>query len=56
MLFRSTGDQQLLELKAKMGLLGPGGGSARQIGKGKDTVHEAEVVEDHDDGPGPTHG
>ncbi|MGH7702641.1 MAG: PspA/IM30 family protein [Gemmatimonadales bacterium] len=53
--YKGTGDQQLLELKAKMGLLGPGGGSARQIGKGKDTVHEAEVVEDHGD-EGPTHG
>ena len=41
-------DQQLLELKAKMGMLGPGGGPAKQIGKGGDTV-EAELVDDEDD-------
>ncbi len=53
--YKGTGDQQLLELKAKMGLLGAGGGSAKQIGKGNETVHEAELVEDRGD-EGPTHG
>ncbi len=46
--YKGAPDQQLLELKAKMGMLGPGGGGARQIGKGGDTV-DAEVVDDDDD-------
>jgi phage shock protein A len=46
--YKGAPDQQLLELKAKMGMLGPGGGGAKQIGKGGDTV-EAEVVDDDDD-------
>jgi phage shock protein A len=45
--YKGAPDQQLLELKAKMGILGPGGGGAKQIGKGGDTV-DAEVVEDDD--------
>ena len=45
--YKGSSDQQLLELKAKMGLLGAGGGgSARQIGAGNETVHDAEFVED----------
>jgi phage shock protein A len=45
-------DQQLLALKNKMGLLGAGSPpSAKQLGKG-DTV-EAELVDDHEEGPGP---
>jgi phage shock protein A len=46
--YKGAPDQQLLELKAKMGMLGPGGGGAKQIGKGGDTV-EAEVVDDDDE-------
>ncbi len=46
--YKGAPDQQLLELKAKMGMLGPGGGPAKQIGKGGDTV-EAELVDDEDD-------
>jgi phage shock protein A len=46
--YKGAPDQQLLELKAKMGMLGPGGGSAKQIGKGGDTV-EAELVDDEDE-------
>ena len=46
--YKGAPDQQLLELKAKMGMLGPGGGGAKQLGKGGDTV-EAEVVDDDDD-------
>ncbi len=46
--YKGAPDQQLLELKARMGLLGPGGPSAaKQLGKGE-TV-EAELVEDHED-------
>ena len=48
--YKGSMDQQLLELKSKMGMLGPGGGqSAKQIGAGE-TVHEAEIVDDHDEG------
>ncbi len=47
--YKGSSDQQLLELKAKMGLIGaPGQGSARQLGKGAETIHDAEVVEDGD--------
>jgi len=46
--YKGSADQQLLELKAKMGLLGPGqGGPARQLGKGE-TV-EAELVEEDEE-------
>ena len=44
--YHGSADQQLLELKAKMGLLGAGGSKeTRQIGKGADDVHDAEVLE-----------
>ena len=44
--YHGSADQQLLELKRKMGLLGAGsGGEARQIGPGGD-VHEAEIEEE----------
>lgn len=47
--YKGNADQQLLELKAKMGLLAaPGGGPAKQIGKGG--VQDAEVLEE-EDGP-----
>lgn len=42
--YKGSADQQLLELKAKMGLITPGGGPAKQLGKGE--AVEAEVVED----------
>ena len=46
--YKGAPDQQLLELKARMGMIGPGGGgAAKQLGKGE-TV-EAELVEDHED-------
>jgi phage shock protein A len=46
--YKGAPDQQLLELKARMGLLGAGGGGpAKQLGKGE-TV-EAELVDDHED-------
>jgi phage shock protein A len=44
--YKGSADQQLLELKAKMGLLGAGGaGGTRQLGKGGEEVHDAEVLE-----------
>jgi phage shock protein A len=46
--YKGSADQQLLELKAKMGLLGAGGrGSAKQLGKGE-TV-EAELVDEEEE-------
>jgi phage shock protein A len=46
--YKGAPDQQLLELKARMGLLGAGsGGPAKQLPKGE-TV-EAELVDDHED-------
>jgi phage shock protein A len=46
--YKGAPDQQLLELKARMGLLGGAGGpSAKQLGKG-DTV-EAEVVDEEEE-------
>lgn len=50
--YKGSSDQQLLELKQKMGMLGAGGGAAaKQIGQGGgagETV-DAEVVDDKDD-------
>ncbi len=47
--YKGAPDQQLLELKSRMGLLGAGGGgAAKQLGKGGETV-EAELVDDHED-------
>jgi phage shock protein A len=50
--YKGTADQQLLDLKAKMGVLKPGE-AAKQIGKGAGTaeVHEAEVLEEPDAKP-----
>jgi phage shock protein A len=46
--YKGAPDQQLLELKARMGLLGAGSsGPTKQLGKGE-TV-EAELVEDHEE-------
>jgi phage shock protein A len=45
--YKGTSDQQLLALKQRMGLLpGASPANARQLGKGADTIHEAEVVEE----------
>ena len=43
--YQGTADQQLLELKAKMGMLGRRQG-AKQLGKGAASVHDAELLED----------
>jgi phage shock protein A len=51
--YKGSSDQQLLELKARMGLLKPGGaGEARQLGRGTggETIHDAEFVEDGEEG------
>jgi phage shock protein A len=45
--YKGSADQQLLELKAKMGMLAPGSGGTKQLGKG-DAV-EAELVDDDED-------
>ena len=43
-------DQQLLELKSKMGMLGAGsGGPAKQLGKGAGEAVEAELVDDEEE-------
>ncbi|HWA14944.1 MAG TPA: PspA/IM30 family protein, partial [Gemmatimonadales bacterium] len=47
--YKGAPDQQLLELKARMGMLGPGGGAgAKQIGKGGHDTVDAELVDDDD--------
>ena len=51
--YHGSSDQQLLELKQKMGVLGAGGTqSAKQIGKGEDVVLDAKVVDDDEKGVG----
>ncbi len=46
--YKGSADQQLLELKTKMGVLGSGGGGpAKQLGKGE--AVEAELVDEDDD-------
>ena len=48
--YKGAPDQQLLELKAKMGMLGAGsGGPAKQLGKGAGEAVEAELVDDEDE-------
>ncbi len=48
--YHGSADQQLLELKAKMGMLGAGSsGDAKRLGKGAETIHDAELVEDDQD-------
>jgi phage shock protein A len=44
--YKGSSDQQLIELKAKMGLLKPGQEKAKQLGKGGETIHDAELLED----------
>ena len=50
--YKGSSDQQLLELKAKMGMLpsGRGGKGSKQLGKGKDDVRDAELIEEGDEG------
>ncbi len=45
--YKGSSDQQLLELKQRMGLLPAGGGEeARRLHKGADDVHDAELIEE----------
>jgi phage shock protein A len=45
--YHGNADQQLLELKQKMGLLGAGSGkNAKRLGKGAEDVQDAEVEEE----------
>ena len=45
--YKGTSDQQLIALKQRMGLLpGSGAGGSRQLGKGAETIREAEIVEE----------
>jgi phage shock protein A len=49
--YKGSADQQLLELKTKMGLIGAGGGAAaKRLGRGDEQVHDAELVEEGDEG------
>jgi phage shock protein A len=47
--YKGSSDQQLLELKTKMGLLPAGGGAqAKQLNRGSQDIHDAELVEEEE--------
>jgi hypothetical protein len=51
--YKGSSDQQLLELKSKMGILGAGRPQgSKQIGTGRAPadVHDAELIEEGDEG------
>jgi phage shock protein A len=49
--YKGSSDQQLLELKTKMGILAPGRGQdSRQLGAGRGDVRDAELIEEGDEG------
>ena len=51
--YKADADTQLLQLKAKMGLIaGPKSQASKQIGAGKGDVYDAELVDDDDQKPG----
>ena len=51
--YKGSSDQQLLELKQRMGLIAPAQGQpTRQLNKGSGDVHDAELVEEGDEGSG----
>jgi phage shock protein A len=52
--YKGSSDQQLLELKTKMGILSPGRDKqgSRQLRPGKDDVQDAELIEEGDEGKG----
>jgi phage shock protein A len=49
--YKGSSDQQLLALKQRMGLL-PGGGAGqnRQLNRGAEDIHDAEVIEEGETG------
>ena len=49
--YKGSSDQQLIELKQRMGMLAPGPSQpTRQLNKGAGDVHDAELVEEGDEG------
>src|SRR4051812_7524917 len=50
--YKGSSDQQLLELKSKMGILGPGRDNqgSKQLGTGRADVRDAELIEEGDEG------
>jgi phage shock protein A len=44
--YKGSSDQQLLELKAKMGLLPSGADETKQLNRGAGDVHDAEVIDE----------
>src|ERR687895_930776 len=52
--YKGSSDQQLLELKTKMGILSPGRGKpgSRQLRAGQEDVRDAELIEEGDEGKG----
>jgi phage shock protein A len=51
--YKGSSDQQLVELKSRMGLLPAQGQPTRQLNKGAADVHDAELVEEGDEGSTP---
>jgi phage shock protein A len=51
--YKADADTQLLALKQRMGMIGPGkGDQAKQLGAGKGDVADAELVDDDEHKPG----
>ena len=49
--YKGSSDQQLVALKQRMGLLPAGGaGQSRQLNRGAEDIHDAEVIEDGEGG------
>src|SRR5215207_1064614 len=49
--YKGSSDQQLIELKTKMGILAPGrGNDSRQLKAGGEDVRDAELIEEGDEG------
>ena len=55
--YHGTADQALIELKRKMGVLPPASSDkAKQLGRGAEEVHDAELVDDTGQADGTTRG
>jgi phage shock protein A len=49
--YKGSSDQQLLELKTKMGILAPArGNDSKQLGAGREDVRDAELIEEEGEG------